>query len=509
MLRPNHPILTAGLLAMAGSTGVEAADPYANAPAYARPVAPGVVLSSIVTVGQQIPLSGGAPGETFRIVGIPDGMGAFGLEGRGTGKRMSLMVNHELRQGAGTPFGTLPSGARISELVIAVRKGGARSQAIALSGGPAIERVYDGETGLEIFPDAGISRLCSAFLADEDVDFDRPVYLAGEEARSPRTFDGLGGLAFATFEGAAWTLPRFGRAPWENVVVAPFTDEKTVVMLLEDRSVLDSQLYMYVGEKDRRADDALSANGLNDGSLHVFAGDDPALNSGITFNRRGQSITGHWAPVNWAGTDLSLQAESVAADSFLFTALEDGAFDPGEPGVFYFTSTGRPSAPGNPLGKLYRMDFDPEDPLGPATLTIVLDGSEGVVSPDNIAVNRRGEMLICEDPTVDLSSLGLSRDTYLWFYDTRTGRLVPIVEMDRAGAIAHALAVDPLNSVSRGSNRPGGWEFSGVIDAEEFLGHGSWLLNVQAHSLRINPVRVTVQGGQVLHLKWRPRDDPE
>ena len=43
------------------------------------------------------------------------------------------------------------------------------------------------------------------------------------------------------------------------------------------------------------------------------------------------------------------------------------------------------------------------------------------------------------------------------------------------------------------------------MDAEEYLGRGSWILDVQAHSLRIEPVRETVEGGQYLHIVWSPK----
>jgi hypothetical protein len=46
-----------------------------------------------------------------------------------------------------------------------------------------------------------------------------------------------------------------------------------------------------------------------------------------------------------------------------------------------------------------------------------------------------------------------------------------------------------------------------ISDAEDILGSGSWLLDVQAHSLPIN-IRLaeTVEGGQLLHIVWKPPD---
>ena len=83
-----------------------------------------------------------------------------------------------------------------------------------------------------------------------------------------------------------------------------------------------------------------------------------------------------------------------------------------------------------------------------------------------------------------------------------------MAELDRKSALSHALAADPGNASST-LGTPGGWEFSGIVDAEKLLGRGSWLVDVQAHTLRISPTSETVEGGQVLHLVWKPADDED
>src|SRR5262249_18730653 len=88
----------------------------------------------------------------------------------------------------------------------------------------------------------------------------------------------------------------------------------------------------------------------------------------------------------------------------------------------------------------------------------------------------------------------------VWHYDIATGVLIRVAEMDRASAVTHALAADPLNTDSPSEDTPGGWESSGIIDVENILGRGAWLLDVQAHSLRINPVGQAVEGGPLLVL---------
>src|SRR6059036_2466928 len=227
-----------------------AQDPYAEAPAYVKPVAPDVLIRPLVTVGQEIPLSGGLLGETFRFVGIPDGMGLYQ-----DGSDLVLLVNHEFRKSVGGPAGPLPSGARVSEFRLRFRRRmlGRRPPLVVRSGKYAIDRLLEGDVPVEVTPGAkSISRFCSAFLATEKVGFDRPILLHGEESEGADTFDGRGGQAFATFEGKSYTLPRLGRLSFENAVAVPSTGSKTVIFGLEDGSSggdgLNSQLYMYVGE---------------------------------------------------------------------------------------------------------------------------------------------------------------------------------------------------------------------------------------------------------------------
>ena len=408
-----------------------AQDPYANAPAYVKPVAGGgvKVIQPLVTTGQQVPLAG-STSQKYLFVGIPDGMGVCSTNQGSKVGQFKLTVNHELRPTQGVPFGTLPGGARISELSVGYQIKGSTPSLTVNDGKLAFTQVFgprtDGTYGEIVAPTRGFGRFCSATLGFDAVGFDRPIHLTGEENGAPNNFYGDGSVATATFDGAVHVLPDIGKADWENVVPVPFTNEKTVLILDEDGGALDSQVYMYVGTKDPSSSDPLQKNGLVGGS----------------------------------------------------------------PGSV------------NPYGHLYKMQFDPQNPTGTTQLTMLLDGSEGIVSPDNVDVNRHGEIIILEDPNYNLAAdLNLTRDTSMWLYDTNTAKLTRVAEMNRSAAVAHALAADPLNTDVASTDIPGGWEFSGVIDMEDLLGRGSWLVNVQAHSLRINPSKSTVEGGQIFYVQ--------
>ena len=408
-----------------------AQDPYANAPAYVKTVAGGgvKVIQPLVTTGQQVPLAG-STSQKYLFVGIPDGMGVYSTNQGSKVGQFKLTVNHELRPTQGVPFGTLPGGARISELSVGYQIKGSTPSLTVNDGKLVFTQVFgprtDGTYGEIVAPTRGFGRFCSATLGFDAVGFDRPIHLTGEENGAPNNFYGDGSVATATFDGAVHVLPDIGKADWENVVPVPFTNEKTVLILDEDGGALDSQVYMYVGTKDPSSSEPLQKNGLVGGS----------------------------------------------------------------PGSV------------NPYGHLYKMQFDPQNPTGTTQLTMLLDGSEGIVSPDNVDVNRHGEIIILEDPNYNLAAdLNLTRDTSMWLYDTNTAKLTRVAEMNRSAAVAHALAADPLNTDVASTDIPGGWEFSGVIDMEDLLGRGSWLVNVQAHSLRINPSKSTVEGGQIFYVQ--------
>lgn len=486
-------------VALLGAAAAHAADPYASAPSYARPLVPGIVLQPLVTTGQKIALTGGAPGDSFRFVGIPDGLGAFGANGQ-----LTLLAHHEFTLTAGGPAGPMPTGARISNLQLSYENRGACASATVQSGKYEIVNVYKGEPPvLQVPGTPRMTRFCSAFLADQKVGFDRPIMMSGEESGGAATFDGQGASAFATCNGDCYHLPRLGHFNWENQVVLPGTGQQTVILGLEDAGSLTSQLYVYVGTKQPAASDWLSINGLNNGQSYVFKYNDAAHKDEVTFAAKGTSTTGSWAQINYALTDVQLEAQVQGLGAFNFIRIEDGASDPRTTGVFYFVTTGSPGT-ANPFGRLYKLTFDPANILAGATMTLVLDGSEGIVSPDNIDINRHGQMMLCEDPNYNLAvpPLNLTRDTYLWSFniDTPVVNPVPVAEMDRPAQQAHALAI-PGNFVVAGTNRPGDQEFSGVIDAEDWTGPGTWLFDIQAHALRIVPTAETVEGGQVLLLR--------
>src|SRR5262245_5259128 len=95
-------VISGGVVRSAQNTG-----PSTTQSAYVLPSKPVVTTASIISVGDMV--SGG-----FRMVGIPDGLGAFD-NGDGT---FTLLMNHELGNTSGLTRSHGSKGAFVSEWVI-------------------------------------------------------------------------------------------------------------------------------------------------------------------------------------------------------------------------------------------------------------------------------------------------------------------------------------------------------------------------------------------------------
>ena len=81
---------------------------------YLVPTRSGVSFTSIISAGD------GLPGSTWKLVGLPDGMGAFD-NGDGT---ITVLLNHELSGGAGIVRAHGSAGAFVDRLVIDINSNG-------------------------------------------------------------------------------------------------------------------------------------------------------------------------------------------------------------------------------------------------------------------------------------------------------------------------------------------------------------------------------------------------
>jgi len=125
---------------------------------YMLPVAPGVQTWSILTVGDEI--SG------YRLVGIPDGTGAYS-NGDGT---FTWLINHELNTSQGVPraHSTTEGGAFVSKWIVNGLTGNASTMLEVQSGEDLIQltALWNTETNAYDAPTTGAAfhRFCSSDL---------------------------------------------------------------------------------------------------------------------------------------------------------------------------------------------------------------------------------------------------------------------------------------------------------------------------------------------------------
>ncbi|HET6921032.1 MAG TPA: alkaline phosphatase PhoX [Jiangellaceae bacterium] len=517
MRRPKHTtirrlISSIAVVAILAVTVVGSGSAVTSVKPYVEPVGGEYQIKALFSVDDKVPVLGGASGQQYRMVGIPDGLGAHSnRDGTST-----LFMNHELgftAQSEPVVGGPKNRGAIVSQWIL-------DADGDPVAGKRAYDRIYSENTLRGPAPEVGnevqmprqFARFCSGFLAGRVNGFDRPIYLTNEESNSPDTFDGMGGLSVAIFDGELHTLPKLGRYSKENTVVQPAQGTRTVIFATEDGpATLDNQLYMYVGTKNWSAGaTVLSRNGLDNGKLYVFRSLDPALSDERSFTSG--SVTGEWVhlPNAESLSDTELEAASDDVGAMTFVRPEDGAFNPSNPNEFFFDTTGSSSgvADGvNELGRLYSLRLNPGNPLKPATLTIVYNadtvvaaGGDIAISPDNLDVSSR-YLMINEDGTTESRAVMATkgRDGSIWRFDLVKGP-VGAVGVD-ASTATRVAQLDPpgRDDIPVG---PGVWETSGIIDTTRLFGADTWLSDVQAHPPTTPPggSTVTVEDGQLFLL---------
>ena len=492
-------VVLVGVVVTAVATASTSVKPYVAA------VGDEYEVDALFSVGDTVPLLGGTG--TYRMVGIPDGLGAH-ANGDGT---TTLYMNSEF------PAATL------SEPVV----GGAKNRGAIVSkwildedGDPiAGRRAYDSVFAENTFvgpaPEVGnstrpFSRFCSGGIAGPPHGFDRWIYLTNEEEGTPaNSFDGKGGQTVAIVDNTLYTLPKLGRFAWENSLVQPNQGQRTVIMSMEDgpaaldAGVENSQVYMYVGKKDHRAGaGVLRRNGLDNGELYVLVPADPANSSEAAF--ASGTIDVEWELIPNAGEldEAQLEEASDDAGAIRFARPEDGAFNERNRNEFVFVTTGE--APGvNALGRLYSLRLHPGNVTHGGTLTVVYNadavvaaGGDTAISPDN--VDTSGDyLMINEDGTASSRPVmaAKGRDGSIWRFDIDANG----VDVSSRARVAE---LDPpgRDGVAVG---PGVWETSGIIDVSSIFGPDTWLSDVQAHAPTAAPggTTVTVEDGQLFLLR--------
>ena len=498
------PLAIALTLASAGASAETYSGPQSSQPPYITPTAPGWDVTALLTVGDT------AKESPYALVGIPDGMGAiagkFAEDGSYVADKafMTVLLNHEVRPGLGVPRAHGQNGAFVSQWTVHL------NSLQVKWGQDLVKRVYtwqDGAyadtTGMTVF-----NRFCSGDLparsglynAVTGKGYDGRIYLNGEEA-------GNEGRAFAHVitgedKGTTYELPYLGKFSWENSVAHPNAGDRTIVVGLDDST--PGQLYVYVGDKQAQGSPVEKA-GLQYGKLLGVKVTNGGANyaGGPVPLENGGAVNGTFTLVDLSayatGTGTNLQAQSTANGLTEFARPEDGHWDPRNPNVFYWVTTGATLGGNAQSARLYKLTLDSlANPTG-GTIELVLDaatlvGTDGASarSFDNLTVDAAGSVIVQEDP---------GNNAYIakvWQVDPVTRSAVQIFESDRTrfqpGAVGF-LTQDEENS--------------GVIDVTDIVRSANWyetgrryyLGNMQAHYAIPGEL---VEGGQ-LYLMASPQ----
>jgi hypothetical protein len=435
----------------------------------------GVVTKSILTVGDAV---GG-----YRMVGIPDGLGAFDNRD-GT---FTVLMNHELGGTVGAVRAHVARGAFVSKWTLR------KADLSVVAGEDLIRRLatWNTATAAHDAPTTGIviSRLCSADLPLPSAlinratgnGYDGRTFLNGEEVAGGRVFAHL-------MDGTSYELAGMGKAAWENILANPGTGNKTVVAGFDDTT--PGQVYLYAGDKksDGSPVDRAGLTGGNVYGVQVSDFDSEDAAAGIPSGTR---FTLHNFGDASAKSATEIEDEGNVAGVTDFLRPEDGAWDPERPSDLYFNTT----ASFGGSSRLWRLRFD--DPSNPAlggVIDMLLEGDEtGGTSEryhmlDNMTINGRGQLVLQEDP---------GNQSYLariWHYDIASDTLTEVAKHDpnRFGLNASGLLTMDEES-------------SGVIDISAILGSGWYLLDVQAHYNPDSSDPELVEGGQLLAMHIPPR----
>ncbi|MDH3755136.1 MAG: PhoX family protein [Acidimicrobiia bacterium] len=459
----------------------------------------GASVKAIISSGDEI--------GSFLFEGLPDGVGIRPGADKHT---VDVYVAHE--QTTIPFFGTSDfQDASISVLTLTT-KGGPNQGAVLSAAVP-------------LGPEEGFLRFCSASMAGPDEGLSDYLFFTGEETDDIVSVppgapygpdpsiapDRQGGYAVVlnTDTGEFTQVAGMGRLNHENTVVVPGGWDELAMLTTDDTfNAPSSQLYMYLAaEEDDIIEDegslyafrVTSANGAPVDPTDAFNGANDYLDLAV-----GDDFGGEFILVPDDIADGTTAAEPQAGledwsnDNNVFQAirLEDLAYDENDPRVVYIADTGRTRiipddntgrmqrGPGGTVGqadngRIFKMVLNEDDPTVVDSLTVLADGdAEGTsafvpfVNPDNIDTSKRS-LMVQED----------ADNAKIWQYNQGSWRVAATVN-DADG------------------------ESSGIVDASDWFGEGTWLLDVQGHGTFIETDTTSVPGvtlkresGQLLLMK--------
>lgn len=328
--------------------------------------------------------------------------------------------------------------------------------------------------------EGGQWRLCSATLATPEEHGFGPLFLTAGESNSESMTHAIDPFGAADKKNKTRTVAAFGKWNAENAVPLPkdaFAG-KTVIVIGEDDT--NGQLVLYVSD---------AVGDLNNGKLYALRRTNQE--SVETDMKKGNSYDVEFVPFDnvKSSTGTELQAQTVDKKMIQFARVEDIDYRKGGNGVgreIYFTATGvsqadkvTPVAGKNMWGRVYRLNFDPANPLK-GKLEIIMDGEDKpgsfIVNPDNICVTNN-YVYVQEDG--DSFYRDNDHDGTIWQYNIATKESKAMLRMNHRRE-------DPTfnakyNSV--GNNSLSTWEYGAMIDISDVVGiPETFMVNLHPHT---------------------------
>jgi len=353
-------------------------------------------VTPLLTSGQQV-------ANSYRMAGIPDGLGAFKTDEH----FITILMNHELPKNKGIKRAHGANGAFISKWILDIE-----SLSI-ISGFDQIQHVMSWSTKEQRHiknTQYQFNKLCSADLAPISAFFNAAtgkgyqdrLLLSGEENKQ-------GGSAFAhivtgEYAGTSYELPHLGKFSWENALANPATGDMTLVAGMDDNE--DGQVYFYIGEKHHNGSPVEQA-GLANGRLYAVKTTDEKF-----------SLVNLGDVSSMSGDELEKAGNALGVSKF--KRPEDGAWDLYQPNLFYFATTA--SIHGE--SQIIQLRFDdlnhPEK--GSVIKPILNARAIGAQMFDNIATTNDGKLLITEDPG------NHEHLSAVWLFDPASGKTEKVLE---------------------------------------------------------------------------------
>lgn len=491
-------VAAAGIAAPALAQGT-VTGPNAGASPYMLPASnsSGVQFVSIATtLSDQFYTNLDTGAQTYRMAGIPDGLGIYRDADDIANNTFSVVQNHELGATAGAVRAHGSTGAFVSQWKVR------RNDFGVVGGRDLIQGVntFNNATNSFVAGTQQLGRFCSGDLAAQSAykwmdpstgtvyGTDHRMFLGGEEI-------GAEGRAFASIiDGPearqTFQLPDLARFSWENAVSNPLSQRKTIVAGTDDST--PGQVYFYVGDKQATGN-TIERAGLMNGKTYgmrvpgiAFEGAAP-INSSFTMVDKSATQRGTGAAFQQSSRDLGVTE---------FARPEDSAWNPSNPNQLIWVNTGGTVNGVSVPTRIYSATFsDISNPETGGMITMLGQGNDfstfggGVTSYtpgtttansfDNIAMSRFNQVLIQEDVG---NNARLGR---LWLYDLAQDSMLEIGISDASRFVAGG-------SQYLGTQDE---ETSGIVDAWDTIGPGWWLLNMQAHYGISGEL---VEGGQLM-----------